>query len=63
MTLARFLVNQNKADMVEQFLSSETTKKIFKNTPRSLRDEFIDIIGGFDNAKSIFKEDPYNKND
>jgi hypothetical protein len=44
MTVTRFILHQQRFEMLEELLKSDTTYKIFKNSPKSSRLAFIEII-------------------
>lgn len=49
MTLARFMLFLGLAQtgpLLEPFLLSQTTRRLFENSPRIMRDEFIELFSG-----------------
>lgn len=63
MTIARFLLFNNKMEMIEQFLQSETTQMLFRNAPRSIRDQFLELFIGQNIAPGILQAEPFSMND
>lgn len=64
--LLRFLV-ENRVDLVERFLNSSTTHKVFLNSTTSVRDEVISIVRSNysipDSVKNIMNNYIYSNND
>jgi hypothetical protein len=49
MTLARFMLFlglARTAPLLEPFLLSQTTRMLFENSPKIMRDEFIELFSG-----------------
>lgn len=68
MAVARFLIFiGNRFDMIREFLLSETTRSIFKNSTRHVRMEFLQVFreveGLTEDITGLLNQAPFTLND